>query len=225
MEIFGGATLARPTCQQLPSNYPGYEAYCPYTEDPGPEGEGSWTGPDMEEARRLVERSGTAGARVVLKFSPYVSCCLSDAQVDRLADHLIGLLQDLGYQASVEDANLEHFYHPPRKFQMALDAWITDFPAASNFISNRFVCDSTFPPLMGFCDPRIDGMIDRATAAQLDDPPAAGPLWTEVDREIVDQAPYLWLVNTTTVEFISERVGNYQYSQQWGSLLDQLWIR
>ena len=41
---------AIPTCQQLPPNFPGYEPYCPYTMDPGPEGEGSWTAPDLEEA-------------------------------------------------------------------------------------------------------------------------------------------------------------------------------
>jgi len=68
-------------------------------------------------------------------------------------------------------------------------------------------------------------MIDRATQMQLDDPAAAGQLWAEIDRAIVDQAPYVWLVNGIAVEFVSERVGNYQYSQQWGSLLDQMWVR
>ena len=35
----------------------------------------------------------------------------------------------------------------------------------------------------------------------------------------------MWLVNPIAVEFVSERVDNYQYSQQWGSLLDQMWVR
>jgi hypothetical protein len=61
---------------------------------------------------------------------------------------------------------------------------------------------------------------------QLDDPAEAGKLWAEIDREIVDQAPHMWLVNLIGVEFVSERVGNYQYSKQWGSaLLDLLWVR
>ena len=55
---------------------------------------------------------------------------------------------------------------------------------------------------------------------------AAGALWAEVDWAIVDQAPYVWLPNPIDAEFVSERVGNYQYSQQRGSgLLDQLWVR
>jgi peptide/nickel transport system substrate-binding protein len=53
-------------------------------------------------------------------------------------------------------------------------------------------------------------MIDRATGTQLDDPAAADVLWAEVDRAIVDEAPYVWLVNLIDVEFVSERVGNYQ---------------
>lgn len=39
------------------------------------------------------------------------------------------------------------------------------------------------------------------------------------------EAPYVWLVNPVAVAFVSERVGNYQYSQEWGSLLDQLWVQ
>ena len=38
VQIFGGEAAARSTCQQLPPNFPGYEPYCPYTMDPGPEG-------------------------------------------------------------------------------------------------------------------------------------------------------------------------------------------
>jgi peptide/nickel transport system substrate-binding protein len=60
---------------------------------------------------------------------------------------------------------------------------------------------------------------------QLADPSGAGSLWAKVDREITDQAPYVWLENFIAVELVSERVGNYQWSLQWGSLLNQLWVR
>ena len=60
---------------------------------------------------------------------------------------------------------------------------------------------------------------------QLEDPVASGALWAEIDRAIVDQAPYLWLANQIAVEFVSERVGNYQWSPQWNSLLNELWVR
>jgi len=225
VEILGGVAAASPTCQQLPPNFPGYEPYCPYTSNPGPGGEGSWTGPDMEEAERLVRRSGTAGSRVVVKV-PAFFFKLSDAQARLLSDYMIELLDDLGYVGSVElVADSEDFYSPDLEFQMVVDAWIMDYWAASNFITNRFTCDASYVPSARFCDRRIDALIDRATQMQIDDPLAAGPLWAKADRAIVDQAPYVWLVNPIAVEFVSERVGNYQYSQQWGSLLDQLWVR
>ena len=108
---------------------------------------------------------------------------------------------------------------------MVLDAWLRDYPAASNFIISLFTCEHSYTPSAGFCDPQIDAMIDRATQMQLDDPAAAGALWAEVDRAIVDQAPYVWLVNPIDVEFVSERVGNYQYNTEWYELLNQLWVR
>ena len=71
-------------------------------------------------------------------------------------------------------------------------------------------------------------MIDRATLLQLEDPVAASELWSEIDRAIVDQSPFLWLVwlvDLTDVAFVSERAGNYQLHPQWGTLLNQLWVR
>jgi peptide/nickel transport system substrate-binding protein len=218
VQIFGGEAAARPTCQQLPPNFPGYEPYCPYTSNPGPGGEGSWSGPDMGKALRLVRRSGTAGSRVVVQLHPYMPV--------PLGDYMIELLDQLGYVGSVEQVHTgDNFYTPDLEFHVALDAWGMDYPAASNFITNRFTCASSYHPSAGFCDPRIDAMIDRATQLQIDDPAAAGALWAEIDRAIVDQAPYVWLMNPIAVEFVSDRVGNYQYSQQWGSLLDQMWVR
>ena len=64
VRIHGGPRYAQPTCQVLPPNFPAYEPYCPYTQDP--RGDGVWRGPDLAEARRLVTRSGTVGATVVV---------------------------------------------------------------------------------------------------------------------------------------------------------------
>jgi peptide/nickel transport system substrate-binding protein len=225
VEIMGGEPVARATCQQLPPNFPGYEPYCPYTLDPGPAGEGSWAGPDMGEAQRLVRRSGTAGSPIAVKLPAFFSR-ISDAQARLLGDYLKDLLDELGYVASVElVADDAHFYSGELEFQMVLDGWALDYPAASNFITNRFTCDTSYSLSGGFCDPQIDDLIDRATQMQIDDPAAAGTLWVEVDRAIVDQAPYVWLMNPIVVHFVSERVGNYQFGQQWGALLDQMWVR
>jgi YVTN family beta-propeller protein len=215
VQIFGGPRAALPTCQQLPPNFPGYEPYCPYTMNPGPEGEGTWTAPNMKEARRLVDRSGTSETKVVLE-----TAC-PDCDMDH---YVVKLLDDLGYRASVKFVPLKQFVRPDNEFQMASTGWGADYPAASTFFS-RLRCDAPqFPG--GFCSPRIDDMIDRAIKLQLENAAAAGALWAEIDRAFVDQAPAMWVYNPIAIEFVSERVDNYQWSPQWVSeLLNQLWVQ
>jgi ABC-type transport system substrate-binding protein len=42
-----------------------------------------------------------------------------------------------------------------------------------------------------------------ALALETSDPKAANRLWAQIDREIVDQAPWLPTVNLNTVDFLS----------------------
>ena len=221
MQIFGGEGAMRPTCQQLPQNFPGHQPYCPYTMNPGPDGEGLWTAPDLEGAQRLVNRSGTKGMRVVVEYaSP-----LWDPFGPSLADYMVELLEDLGYRGSVRAVPEEDFFTPTTDFQMRFQGWGPDYPSASSMFVQLFPCGAPLIPVAGFCDPQIDAMIDEALAVQADDPAASGPLWAEIDRAIVKQAPFVWLVNPPALVFASERVGNYQVSLSQGVLLSQLWVR
>jgi len=63
VKIAGGPSLAVPTCQVLPPNFPAYSADCPYTAGPG---HNTWTGPDLTKAKQLVQQSGTKGMKVVV---------------------------------------------------------------------------------------------------------------------------------------------------------------
>ncbi len=44
-------------------------------------------------------------------------------------------------------------------------------------------------------------------------------------RELLARAPLLPTDNPQNVDFLSTRVGNYQYHPQWGVLLSQIWVR
>lgn len=51
-------------------------------------------------------------------------------------------------------------------------------------------------------------------------------LAARIDRELVDQAPWVPLFNPKLPDFVSKRVGNYQYNlYDLGVLVDQLWVR
>ena len=68
-----------------------------------------------------------------------------------------------------------------------------------------------------FCDPRIDRQIERrGRPSRPTNPDAARGLWERIDRQTVDQAPWVPLVNPKVVDVLSKRVGNYQYSPPGG---------
>jgi hypothetical protein len=56
-------------------------------------------------------------------------------------------------------------------------------------------------------------------------PASCGGTWSKVDRDIVGQAPWVPLANGRWTDFVSPRVGNYQYHPQWRALLDQMWVK
>ena len=58
----------------------------------------------------------------------------------------------------------------------------------------------------------------------VDEPRSLRALWARIDSQIVDEAPWVPLLNRQAVDVLSRRVGNYQHSPN-GLLLDQLWVR
>jgi YVTN family beta-propeller protein len=221
VDLLGGAQRARATCQFLPPNIPGYEPYCPYTLDPNPAGQ--WSAPDMDRARTLIEASGTTGDPVVFRVGPRLP--------GPVGGYLAGLLEELGYRVQLvrsedDDEEFAAVYGSPDQVQAATIGWVSDYPAASDFFLGAPLCGSPFNPFSAaFCDPELEAAIRRAKRAQSVDSQLAGGLWATADRMIVDLSPWVSLDNPVGLDFVSARVGNYQYSAQWGILLDQLWVR
>ena len=203
---------ATPTCQVLPPNVAGHVRYCPYE-------------PNLAKAQRLVARSGTRGQQVTFWSGP------GGAQA---AAYVVSVLKKLGYKArlrTVPEAKVGTLGANSR-VQIALSyGWWADYPSADDFFHPLLTCRSFRPRAKDyanyaqFCDPRVDAAIRRARAAQTNDPQAAATLWSKVDHDVVDQAPWVPFGNLTYVDFVSRRVGNYQYNPHWMMLVDQLWVR
>jgi YVTN family beta-propeller protein len=219
VDLSGGPQLARISCQFLPPNLPGYEPYCPYTLDPNPAGQ--WSAPDMDRARALVEASGTTGDTVVFWHLRLFG---------RLPGrYFVGLLEELGYQVEFVQSGLSAYLaatlDSPDRVQASINGWISDYPTAANFFSWARCRSPNNPYDAAFCDPELEAAIRRAERAQLTDPQLAGGLWAIADRTIVDLSPFVPLGNLIAMDFVSARVGNYQYHPQWGILFDQLWVQ
>ncbi len=223
IQLNGG--LGRATCQILPPNFPGYKPYCPYTS--GSPRAGKWTAPDLAKARALVARSGTRGMKITL---------WAWNEAPGFTQVAVDVLHSLGYRVVVKRVSGNDYFNSiadsRNRPQIGFTGWTADYPAASDFFTNLFSCASFRPRdpnansnFSEFCNPRFDTLIARASARQVSDPSAGRELWARVDREVVDQAPWVPLFSPTQFDLLSKRVGDYQYSDSgFGMLLDQLWV-
>ena len=60
VDLLGGPTRLRLTCQILPPNIQGYEPFCPYTLKPDSR---VWSAPDLDRVHALIEDAGAAGEK------------------------------------------------------------------------------------------------------------------------------------------------------------------
>ena len=227
--INGGSLAAQPTCQVLPPTMPGYEPYCPYTLQPGPGG--AWTAPDLAQAKRLVQASGTLGDKVTVLYGNDGTVLPSLAT----ARYVVSVLNQLGYQASLRVLGLNTYWSvlgdSRSRVQVGFFQWYQDYPAPSNFIEPLFTCGSFVPANPGngniaeFCDPPIDVQAQQALAHQAGDPATAAGQWAAIDHELADQAPWVPLYNPRNLTVLSARTGNYQFHSYWNLLIDQLWVQ
>ena len=226
VKIQGGPQLAVPTCQVLPPNFPGYKPYCPYTVNP--DSSGKWKGPDMAKAKQLIAASGTKGQKVTFITT-------TDEVGKSIGNYMVSLLNSLGYKASFKalggGPQYEYIQNSSNHVQISYSSWYQDYPAASDFLNVLLGCGSfvpnsnASPNISGFCNQKIQGDMNRALKLGETDQTAANALWAQVDKEVTNQAPWASMFNPKLIDFVSKRVGGYQFSPQWYFLLDQAWVK
>jgi len=221
IKIYGGPKLAIATCQVLPPNFPGYKPYCPYTVNPG---SGKWTGPDLAKAQKLVDESGTKGTPVKVNSDT--------TDVDKAYGlYFIGLLNKLGYKASPQflsnDIQYPFIQNSKNKVQFAFSDWFADYPAASDFLNILLGCGSfhpnsnSSPNIAEFCNHPIQAKMDNAATVGTTDINKANDVWSQVDKQVTDQAPWVAMFNPKLLDFVSSKVKGFAWSPQWYFLLDQ----
>jgi ABC-type transport system substrate-binding protein/DNA-binding SARP family transcriptional activator/streptogramin lyase len=222
------------SCQILTPGVDGYKRYCPYTVEP--DSTGTYHGPDLAEARRLVAASGTKGQAVTVWF--YI---LSSGVGRANGEYFVSVLRELGYEARL--ALVPHVgptWRPGR--QAGVQGWGADYPSPSDIFYNNFTCLSASEmarstvkaPVYNnealFCDRSIDAQIARASSLQVTNPSAASARWATIDREVTDEAPWVAMKVFRSTDFVSRRTGNYKFcwdsgGSETGACLDQLWVR
>jgi ABC-type transport system substrate-binding protein len=212
--FYGGQLAATPTCQILPPGLFGYRPYCPYTSHLT-SGGNRWQAPALAKAQRLVAESGTRGDRITV-WGPADLAVLGRP----LVPYIVRVLDRLGYRARARVV-------PQAAFTPAIahtaQMWATDWNDTSpaNFIGAWFTCNAPYGSHW-FCNPNFDREVQRARTLQAEGSPAAATLWGRLDRELVDQAVAVPLVDRHQIDFLSARVTNYRHNPIFGLLSDQL---
>jgi peptide/nickel transport system substrate-binding protein len=230
VKLYGGPSLAVPTCQILPPNFPGYVQYCPYTANPAANGADAWSAPNIAKAKQLVRQSGTTGMKVIVSGT-------ADQFGRAVAGQMVSDLNKIGYRAGAKllAAPIQAAYVANSRnndaWHAAVAWWVQDYPAPSDFLNVLLGCGSirpgsdASPNIAEYCNVSIQAEMDAALDSGLTDPNAANQTWAQIDHEMTDQAPWVPLLNPKQVDFLSTRVQGYQWNPQWLILIDQLWLK
>jgi YVTN family beta-propeller protein len=216
--LYGGASLAQPTCQIVPPGLPGYRRYCSYTL--APRRDGRWSRADAARARQLVAASGTSGARVS------VWARRDEAFHASVMRYVAEVLSRLGYRPHVRVVARGAYNEALQTGGVPLKpvTWYGGDLGASDFLRTWFACDGGETGGR-FCDPRLDRLMGRAAELEATDARRAAIVWADVDRRVADAAAAVPLVTPRAVEFVSARVRNYQNHPIGGLIVDQVWLR
>jgi peptide/nickel transport system substrate-binding protein len=225
VKIAGGPQLAVPTCQILPPNYPSYVPYCPYTTG----SHNTWVAPDVAKAKQLVQQSGTAGTKVVVDGT-------NDQVGKALVEQMVSDLNSIGYKASAQllAASIQYPFVQnsanSSKWNVGWSAWYQDYPAQSDFLNVLLGCGTIHPNsdaspnIAAYCDQSTQAQISQAESMEATDPKGAATLWTQIDHEDTNAAPWVDMYNPKQIDFLSSNVHGYKWSPQWYILIDQLWL-
>ncbi|HEX3930912.1 MAG TPA: ABC transporter substrate-binding protein [Nocardioides sp.] len=224
VRLYGGTSLAQPACTILPPGFPGHRDFCNYTAGGGT----TWTAPDLDKAKALVQASGTAGQQVGVVVQ-------NDSVNKSIGSYLTSLLNQLGYKATLKPLsnNIQFTYiqNTDNHVQLALTQWYQDYPAAADFLQVLLSCASFHPHsdssinIAGYCNHSLDAKMDAANTLGVTSPSAANTQWGTIDEDYMKESPLVPLITPKLVDFTSSRVGHYQFSLQYYMLVDQLWVQ
>jgi peptide/nickel transport system substrate-binding protein len=214
-ELMSEGVTHQPTCQMLPPGFQGYTPSCRYTVNPG---SGTWSGPDLVKARRLVAASGTRGMKVEFWGSNL------DAA---FGTYMRRVLNQIGYRGSLRSfdgvggiqQNATGGPHP--RPQIGLWFWYANSAAPLTFLRPLLTCSGELN-FSHVCNRELDALMEQAAQAR---GPEATELWRRVETALADQAATVPLLNWATTALTGERVDNFQAHPLSGALLEQLWVK
>ena len=132
-----------------------------------------------------------------------------------LVEQMVSDLNSIGYKASAQllAAGIQYPFVQnsanSAKWNVGWSAWYQDYPAQSDFLNVLLGCGTIHPNsdaspnIAAFCDKSIQAQINQAESMEATDPTAAATLWTQIDHEDTNAAPWVDMYNPKQIDFLS----------------------
>jgi peptide/nickel transport system substrate-binding protein len=145
------------------------------------------------------------------------------------------VLTDIGYVAEVKpispDIQFTYIQNTNNKVQISVSQWYQDYPAASDFLNILFGSGSYSPGsdssinISGYTNKELDDKMQKALALGVTDQEAANKIWTEVDKTVTDDSAAAAMFTPKHLDFVSKRLGNFQFNYQFYWMITQSWVK
>jgi len=209
VKIFGGQ--GTPTENILPPTLgSSYVRQWPYPYDPA-------------RAKAMVARSGTKGMTVEVWSH-------ATDPVPKAAQYMASVLDSLGYHAVVktldEGVYFDTISTEKGDPQMAFVQFDQDYPEAQDFIDVQLngerIVNVGNQNTSNINIPALNKQIDAARAMPLG--AARNARWAELDKEFMQQAPWVPFLNRTLPKFVSPRLHGLVFNGTYYEMFPSMWL-
>jgi peptide/nickel transport system substrate-binding protein len=186
--IYSGTVRA--TQQILPPGMPGHRKYVPYPYD-------------LAKARELIARADPTDRNVTVWTDNY-------SPNDEAGEYYEGVLHKLGFHTRLKVVGVAVYFgvignSSTRDLDTGWSNWLLDYPHPNDYFQPQLSGESIQPEnntnWAQFDDPRLNTKIARLSREQLG--PRQTREYSELDREVMAQAPWAPFGNFTTSTFVS----------------------
>ena len=189
--IYAGQLAA--TQQILPPGMPGYAKLDLYPYD-------------LAKARKLIAEANPSDRGVTVWSD-------NESPNDEAAEYLASVLEKIGFDAKVKVVNSDNYFsivgnESTPDVDVGYASWFQDYPNPNDFfqplLSEEAITPTDASNLGRFADPKLSGEIERLAEQPLG--PKQEAAYADLDREFMEQAPWIPYGNATAATFVSSAI-------------------
>ena len=189
--IYAGQVV--PTQQILPPGMPGYEHFELYPYNLG-------------KAKKLIADADPADRQITVWTD-------DERSQEEAGSYLAEVLKDVGFEAKLQVVNSDNYFslvgnQSTSNLDIGWASWFQDYPHPNDFFQPMFAEESIFPTntsnLARFADPKVSAKIAELAEQPLT--PAVEAEYADLDREVMEQAPWVPYGTGTLGTFVSSAI-------------------